>query len=170
MTTNTLESTVKAEWGEAKGFYWTPLLKDIGNLLTEKKKERFLFASLKGLIAYGVGEEEDLQNISDNKKEFAERLSAKGVPDAICDLLFEKYVEKKKRRGEMDHRPVKRRVVGTAKFFTTITDCKVSGRVCSFEHKITDSDGRKLLYVRDCYDSLYMKKWWIWRPLTLGSL
>ena len=30
--------------GEAKGFYWTRLLEDIGNLLTEKKKERFLFA------------------------------------------------------------------------------------------------------------------------------
>ena len=100
---------------------------------------------------------EHLQNISDSKKEFRGALTAKGVPGAICDLLFEKYVEKKKRRGEMDHRPVKRRVVGTAKFFTTITDCKVSGRVCSFEHKITDSDGRKLLYVRDCYDSLYEK-------------
>jgi len=97
MAANTLESTVKAEWGEAKGFYWTPLLEDIGNLLTEKKKERFLFASLKGLIAYGVGEEEDLQNISDDDEKFARKLSAKGVPDAICDLLFEKYVATKKR-------------------------------------------------------------------------
>ena len=97
MATSTLESKVKAEWGEAKGFYWTPLLEDIGNRLTEKKKERFLFASLKGLIAYGVGEEEDLQNISDNKKEFAERLAAEGIPKAICDLLFEKYVATKKR-------------------------------------------------------------------------
>jgi len=44
------------------------------------------------LIAYGVGEEEDLQNISDDKKEFAERLTAEGIPKEICDLLFEKYV------------------------------------------------------------------------------
>ena len=90
---------MKVEWGEAKGFYWTPLLEDIGNLLIERKKERFLVASLQGLIAYGVGEEEDLQNISDNDEKFARKLSAKGVPDAICDLLFEKYVATKKRRA-----------------------------------------------------------------------
>jgi len=50
---------VNAEWGEAKGFYWTPLLGDIGNFLTEKKKDISCLL-LKGLIAYGVGEEEDI--------------------------------------------------------------------------------------------------------------
>ena len=92
MATNALESTVKAEWGEAKGFYWTPLFEDIGKLLTEKKKERFLVASLKGLIAYGVMEEEDLKEISDNDEKFVRKLSAKGIPKVICVLLFKKYV------------------------------------------------------------------------------
>jgi len=68
--------------------------------LTEKKKERFLFASLKGLIAYGVGEQEDLQNVGRGDYEsFTKDLSAEGIPKAICDLLFEKYVATKKRHG-----------------------------------------------------------------------
>jgi len=40
---------------------------------------------------------EYLQNISINKKEFREILTYNGVPDAICDLLFEKYVATRKR-------------------------------------------------------------------------
>ena len=34
----------------------------------------------------------DFQNISDDDSKFASNLSTKGVPDSICDLLFEKYV------------------------------------------------------------------------------
>ena len=161
MAANTLESTVKAEWGEAKGFYWNDFIEEVGNHLVKEKgeDEEDVIDALCGLIKYKVKKLEHLQNISDNKKEFAERLSAKGVPDAICDLLFETYVAMKKRSGsgEMDHRPVKRRVVGIGNFFTSFTHCKVSGRVCSSEHKITDSDDRKLLYVRDCYDTIYDK-------------
>jgi len=33
-----------------------------------------------------------IQNISGNKKEFTDILSAEGIPETICDLLFEKYV------------------------------------------------------------------------------
>ena len=97
MATSTLESTVKAEWGEAKGFYWTPLLEEVGTYLRddEERDEEDIGAALCGLIKYKLKKLKDFQNISDNKKEFAERLSAKGVLDAICDLLFEKYVATK---------------------------------------------------------------------------
>ena len=30
-----MESTVKAEWGEAKGFYWTEFLEEVGKYLIE---------------------------------------------------------------------------------------------------------------------------------------
>jgi len=63
----------------------------------QEKKQHLLVATLKELIAYGAGEEEDLQNINDSKKEFAERLTAKGVPDTVCDLLFGTYVVASKR-------------------------------------------------------------------------
>ena len=91
-----LESTVKAEWGEAKGFYWNDFLKEVGTYLRddEERDEEDIGAALCELIKYKLKKLKDL-NISDNKKEFAERLSAKGVPDAICDLLLEKYVARK---------------------------------------------------------------------------
>ena len=104
---------------------------------------------------------EHLQNISENKKEFRDSLTARGVPDAICDLLFEKYVAKKglKRTGSggSNQRPVKRGVMGAVKFFTTLTDCEVSGRVYRFRINTTDASGKRRLYVRDCYDPLYDK-------------
>jgi hypothetical protein len=46
-------------------------------------------------MQYGATTEDKLQNISREKKEFAERLTAKGV----CDLLFVKYVKAKKRKN-----------------------------------------------------------------------
>jgi len=85
---------VKAEWGEAKGFYWTPLLEEVGTYLRddEERDEEDIGAALCGLINCKVKKLKDLQNISDYKKEFRDTLTAKGVPDAICDMLFEKYV------------------------------------------------------------------------------
>lgn len=45
-----------------------------------------------GLIECDVITHEMIQNISGNKKEFTDILSAEGIPETICDLLFEKYV------------------------------------------------------------------------------
>ena len=59
--------------------------------------------------------------------------------------------------GGSNQRPVKRRVMGAVKFFTTLTDCEVSGRVYRFRNNITDASGKRRLYVRDCYDPLYDK-------------
>jgi len=47
--------------------------------------------------------------------------------------------------------------MGAVKFFTTLTDCEVSGRVYRFGNNITDASGKRRLYVRDCYDPLYDK-------------
>jgi len=72
-------------------------LKEVKGLIDEEMpslKKQEVFFGLFGLMKYPATTKVQLQNISDNKKEFAERLSAKEVPDAICDLLFEKYVAK----------------------------------------------------------------------------
>jgi len=66
---------------------------------------------------------EHLQNISDDKKEFRDTLTAKGVPDAICDLLFEKYVATKKRSasdesaGDRKRRCVKQKGLKVWRYF-----------------------------------------------------
>jgi len=43
---------------------------------------------------FGVESVQDLRRIGlgENEK-FTERLTAKGVPDAVCDCLFKEYVE-----------------------------------------------------------------------------
>jgi len=92
-----VESTAKAEWGKAKGFYRNDFIEEVANHLAKEKgeDEEDLINVLCGLIKYKVKKLEHLQNISDNKKKFRDTLTAKGVPDAICDLLFEKYVATK---------------------------------------------------------------------------
>ena len=90
---NTLES--KAEWGKAKGFYWNDFLEEAGNYLAKEKgeDEEDVIDALCGLIKYKVKKLEHLQNIGrGDYDKFKTDLSAKGVPDSICDLLFEKYV------------------------------------------------------------------------------
>jgi len=85
---------VKAEWGEAKGFYWAPLLREVVTYLRddEERDEEVIGAALCGLIKYKLKKLKDFQNISDDDDKFARNLSGKGVPNSICDLLFENYV------------------------------------------------------------------------------
>jgi hypothetical protein len=134
-------------------------------LLNEKgKKKKYVIEAAVGLIVYGVTTEEELQSVADNKEEFARRLSDEryNVPAAICDLLFEKYVDKsagKKRAGSGGSegvRPVKRRPTGEGTFFASITECEVvSDSVHKFQERIVDSSGKQLLFVRECYTPLY---------------
>jgi len=73
-------------------------LREVKGLIDEEMpslKKPEVFFGLFGLMKYPATTKVQLQNTSDNNKESAERLSAKEVPDAICDLLFEKYVAKK---------------------------------------------------------------------------
>jgi len=55
-------------------------------------KKQEVFFGLFGLIKYPAFTHEMIQNISDNKKEFRDTLTAEGVQKAICDLLFQEYV------------------------------------------------------------------------------
>ena len=70
-------------------------LREVKGLIDEEMpslKKQEVFLGLFGLIKYPAITHEMIQNISDDKKEFRDTLTAEGIPKAICDLLFEKYV------------------------------------------------------------------------------
>jgi len=118
-------------------------------------------------MKYPAATKVQLHNIS--KKEFAERLSAEGIPRAICDLLFEKYVATKKRiaSGEPDKDAKKVYIKQT-----THTRMEVfCNEVSTGESIIENSVGflefdlellgmgeyPKGIFVRECYKSMYQK-------------
>jgi len=132
-------------------------------LLNNKEHRDDVVDAAAGLIVYGATTEEKLKSVGQGDYDkFTLKLAAKGVPDAICDLLFEKYVDKsagKKRAGSGGSegvRPVKRRPTGEGTFFASITECEVvSDSVHKFQERIVDSSGKQLLFVRECYTPLY---------------
>ena len=152
------------------------------------EKKRKVVAGAVGLIVYGATTEEKLQNVAgsppDDEK-FKRQLTAKGISDAICDLLFAKYVAKdgngKKRAGsaDVDNRPVKRRLVGDKDaFFATLLEADVSPTVYGFSIPIVDSLRQTALFVRECYAPMYARLLDIFsqkggnehRPLYAGAI
>ena len=72
-----MESTAKAEWGKAKGFYWNDFLGEVGNYLVNEKQEdeEDVIDGLCGLIKYKVKKLEHLQNVGrGDYKLFPEKL------------------------------------------------------------------------------------------------
>ena len=71
---------------------WSDFIKDVVSFLVDEKREDpdNVVEAAVGLIVYGATTQEKLQNVADNKEEFARRLTADkyGVPAAICDMLF----------------------------------------------------------------------------------
>jgi len=73
-------------------------LREVKGLIDEEMpslKKQEVFFGFFGLMKYPATTKVQLQNISDDKKEFRDTLTAEGIPKAICDLLFEKYVATK---------------------------------------------------------------------------
>jgi len=78
---------------------WSDSLKEVAWWLKDsmKKKDSNAVKTVVGLIKYDAITKEDLQNVGrGDYVVFEKDLSAKGVPDAICDLLFQKHVAIKK--------------------------------------------------------------------------
>ncbi len=71
---------------------WSDFIKDVVSFLIDEKNEDSdnVVEAAVGLIVYGATTQEKLQNVADNKEEFARRLTGDkyGVPAAICDMLF----------------------------------------------------------------------------------
>ena len=143
-------------------------LREVKGLIDEEMpslKKQEVFFGLLGLMKYPAITHEMIQNISDNKKEFAERLSAKGVPDAISDLLFEKYVPTKKRIGidETDKDEIKvciKQDIGSSmgKFFNLLSTGKVGDDFLEFSLPLFGStEYPKKLLVRNCYEIIFHK-------------
>jgi len=95
-----LEQLAKVGWSKAEGFYWNGFIKEVEKHLTEDRKEEEVDVvdPFCCLIKYKVRVLKDLQNVGHgNYDKFAEKLSAEGVPDRICELLFESNMGPKKR-------------------------------------------------------------------------
>ena len=91
-----VHAAVEARNKRWKATMWSDFLKHaVAFLLTEGRDQDAVVAAAVGLIVYGVTTEKELQGVAgqppDDEK-FMRKLAAKGVPDAICDLLFAQYV------------------------------------------------------------------------------
>jgi hypothetical protein len=92
---------------------WSVFVEDVVSfLLHNRENHRDVVAAAVGLIMYRATTLEKLQGVGQGAyAEFTRKLAAKGVPDAICDMLFGKYVSKKQRLASgtlTSARPVKR--------------------------------------------------------------
>jgi hypothetical protein len=139
---------------------WSDFVVDVASfLLKEREKSSKVVAATMGLIVYGAATQEKLQGVGQGEyAEFTRKLADKGVPDAICDMLFAKHVAGKSDRGrssgggELDDRSVKRRLVDVQdEFFATVPDAKLTKDTMSFSKTIVDSLDQTAMYVRDCY-------------------
>ena len=150
-----------------KDSMWSDFIKDVVSFLVSEGRDHDDTAvTAVGLIMYGVTTKGELQNVADNKEEFARRLTDDkyGVPAAICDMLFGEYVSKKKRSASgtlTSARPVKRALHdGEGRFFASITNlANETGSWRLFQHNIIASRDQPFLYIRECYEPLYARLW-----------
>jgi hypothetical protein len=97
---NDVRAAVQAAMGTHnktwKDSMWSDLIKDVVSFLVDEKSEDRdnVVEAAVGLIVYGATTQEKLKGVADNKEEFKRQLTADkyGVPAAICDMLFGKYV------------------------------------------------------------------------------
>ena len=75
-------------WSDKK---FDSFVRDVVVLLLGNEEESDVVAAAVGLIVYGATTLEKLQGVGQGEyAEFTRKLAAKGVPDAICDMLFAK--------------------------------------------------------------------------------
>ena len=163
-----VHAAVEARNKRWKATMWSDFLKHaVAFLLAKGRDQDDVVAAAVGLIVYGVTTEEDLQGVAgqppDDEK-FMRKLAAKGVPDAICDMLFGEYVSKKKRSASgtlTSARPVKRALHdGEGRFFASITNlANETGSWRLFQENIIASRDQPFLYIRECYEPLYARLW-----------
>ena len=150
-----VHAAVEARNKRWKATMWSDFLKHaVAFLLTKGRDQDDVVAAAVGLIVYGVTTEVDLQGVAgqppDDEK-FKRQLAEEGVPKAICDMLFAQYVAGKSDRGrsssggELDDRPVKRRLVDVQdEFFATVPDAKMTKDTMSCPKTIVTRSIRQL--------------------------
>ena len=104
-----VQAAVEKQEGSWDDGDWSVFVVDVVSFLLGKhKKQSFVVAAAVGLIVYGVNTEEELQGVAgqppDDEK-FKRQLADKyGVPAAICDMLFAKYVARSEGQPKMPMR------------------------------------------------------------------
>ena len=88
-----VQAAVEKKQGSWEPSDWSDVEDVVSFLLNEGEKRYKVVAAAAGLIVYGATTQEKLQGVGQGAyAEFTRKLAAKGVPDAICDMLFAKYV------------------------------------------------------------------------------
>jgi hypothetical protein len=163
-----VQAAVEKKEGNWDPSDWSDFVVDVVSfLLRRHKKQSFVVAAAVGLILFGVTTEEELQGVAGqppDQKIFRDTLAEEGVPKAICDMLFGKYVSKKKRSASgtlTSARPVKRALHdGEGRFFASITNlANETGSWRLFQQNIIASRDQPFLYIRECYEPLYARLW-----------
>ena len=91
-----LEKGIKAKVGDQwKMARWNKFLKEVVWWLHHKdsQDDKDMTDATAALVQYGILNEQNLISIADNKKELRECLVAMGALPAICDSLFNKYID-----------------------------------------------------------------------------
>jgi hypothetical protein len=163
-----VQEAVEKKGGSWDDGDWSVFVGDVVSFLLKQGETRSrVVAAAAGLIVYGATTQEKLQVVAgqppDDEK-FMRKLAAKGVPDAICDMLFGEYVSKKKRSASgtlTSARPVKRALHdGEGRFFASITNlANETGSWRLFQENIIASRDQPFLYIRECYEPLYARLW-----------
>ena len=156
----------KKKWNDSR---WSDFIKEVVLFLRDKREEDDdVVATATGLIVFGATTLDKLKRIADNKKEFREALSAEeGVPKAICDLLFEKYVKgdadrKRSGSGESDENRRRKRqcieqecTTPVENFFKMLHEGVENNGFIEFAaHILGENLFPSVLYVRECYEIL----------------
>jgi hypothetical protein len=89
-----VQAAVEKKEGSWEPSDWSDVEDMVSFLLNEGEKRSKVVAAAVCLIVYGATTQEKLQGVAgqppDDDK-FMRKLAAKGVPDAICDMLFTQY-------------------------------------------------------------------------------
>ena len=94
MEQNQMFGGMAVEWDDDNS--WTPFITEVANLLyLEGKSQKVIVHTAAGLVRYGVTNKEKLVSAAGTPPDgelFNRKLEAKGVPAAMCDKLFKKYI------------------------------------------------------------------------------
>jgi len=172
-----VQKGVKAKDKTWKDSKWEGFVQGVAWWLYNEKKEDAdeVVAAAVGLIVSGATTEEKLQRVGQGDYDkFTEKLLAKGVPDAICEMLYKQYVapgllcKKRAGSGAVGGGDIKRPCVEQSGDNDMEVFCRGlstgnavvgdNADFIQFEYKLLGMSAYpEVLFVRECYKSMFDK-------------
>ena len=97
-----VQKTVGKKWRKGR---WNDFLEEVALWLREEegRDEDDIVDTVVGLVKYGIKNEHDFINVAGKpakRSDFSNKLEAKGILPAICDVLYAKYVTLPQQNGK----------------------------------------------------------------------